>query len=479
MFFTKKIRTRFAPSPTGWLHIGGLRTALYNYILARQKKGKFYLRIEDTDQSRLVPEALPNILETLTDFGLNYDNEPFQQSSRLAIYRQHAESLVKGGHAYYCFCSAERLTSLREKQIANKQAPGYDGHCRHVTAEEAKQRIANQEAHVIRFFTSAKKKVTFTDIVRGEVSISSENIDDQVLLKSDGFPTYHLAVVIDDHTMKITHVVRGEEWLPSTPKHILLYEAFGWKIPTYAHLPLLLNKDRSKLSKRTGDVAVRDYVAQGYLREAIINFIALLGWHPAGEREIFSLAELIDNFKFENISKSGAIFDIDKLNWFNKQYAQQLSTDEYYERLQKWVKTYQPQLLDKLTLNLAHAAQSRLDKFADLPTVFDHYFVEPDVTSKQLVFKKSTPENTLRGLSAARERLQDFDTSRWRRDILEVLLAEVVKENNLTNGDVFWPVRVALSGKEKSESPAELLEALGKDSALIRLQRAAELLLQK
>ncbi|MFA4891372.1 MAG: glutamate--tRNA ligase, partial [Candidatus Gracilibacteria bacterium] len=324
------IKTRFAPSPTGYLHVGGLRTALYCYLFARKNKGKFILRIEDTDRERFVEGATEALICTLDWIGLDRDEGPISQteqkgdfgpyiqSQRSDIYRKYADELVKKGAAYYCFCTKERLDELRHTQEKSKQATMYDRKCGEIPLEEARKRIAAGEPHVIRQ-RIPYETLKFKDLIRGTIQFDGKIIDDQVLVKSDGFPTYHLANVVDDHLMGITHVIRGEEWLPSTPKHIFLYRAFGWKEPEFAHIPLLLNKDRSKLSKRQGHVAVEEYINDGYTKEAIINFVALLGWHPGAgeENELFSLTELEERFSLDRVHKAGAIFDIEKLDWFN------------------------------------------------------------------------------------------------------------------------------------------------------------------
>lgn len=328
------VKTRFAPSPTGFLHVGGLRTALYNYLFARQQGGRFVLRIEDTDQRRKVPGAVENLIQTLCWAGIVPDegpevggpDGPYIQSQRLTIYRQYAHQLVAAGHAYYCFCTPARLEELKAWQVAHHQQPRYDQHCRHLTPDEVESRLNAGLPAVVRMKIPTQGVVTVNDLIRGTIAFPCDQLDDQVLLKSDGYPTYHLANVVDDHLMHITHVIRGEEWLPSTPKHCLLYDYLGWDKPQFAHLSLLLNPDKSKLSKRQGDVAVEDYRRQGYLPEALINYLALLGWNPGDEREIFSLDDLIREFSLERVGKSGAIFNLEKLRWMNGYYIRH--TDE-------------------------------------------------------------------------------------------------------------------------------------------------------
>lgn len=326
---SEKIRVRYAPSPTGYIHIGNLRTALYNYLFARHQKGDFILRIEDTDRTRYVPGAVENLISTLDWAGLDYDEGPvkggqygpYMQSERLDIYKKHADYLIENKKAYHCFCTPERLSALREEQQKQKVAYAkYDKHCLHFSEEETKKNLADGIPCVIRLNVEPGSTIKFKDYIRDEVEFSSDVIDDQILIKSDGFPTYHLANVVDDHLMKISHVIRGEEWLPSTPKHILLYEAFGWELPVFAHLPLLLNPDRSKLSKRQGDVAVEDYKKKGYLKEALLNFIALLGWTAGDDKEIYDMDGLISSFSLDRVNKSGAIFDMDRLNWLNAEH---------------------------------------------------------------------------------------------------------------------------------------------------------------
>lgn len=470
--FKKKVITRFAPSPTGMLHIGGLRTALYSYLLAKQHKGKFILRIEDTDRSRFVEGAVDNILDTLNKLGLSPDNEPYYQSEHLDNYKKYADKLVKSGHAYHCFCSAERLQEVRDKQIANKQATKYDGHCRNLTEDEIKRMHQLHKPYVIRLQMPASEDISFTDNIRGNVSINSANLDDQVIMKSDGYPTYHLAVVVDDYEMGVTHVIRGEEWLPSTPKHILIYKYLGWDIPNYAHLPLLLNIDRSKLSKRQGDVAASDYLKKGYLPAAIINFISLLGWHPGGDREMYTFDELVKEFSLEKMNKAGAIFDLDKLNWFGLQYFQNMAAKLFYSTSKEWLKNNSDIPIDKYTEAVALAAQTRISYLAELPGIFSHIFEDISYSPELLIFKKSDKPTTMVGLEKSLDKLEAVDSKEWNANIIELRLLEVVKDNNLTNGDVFWPIRVALSGKDKSESPVELLLELGKDSSILRLKEA-------
>lgn len=481
-----RVRTRFAPSPTGYLHVGGLRTALYSYLFAKQHGGQLILRIEDTDQTRLVPDATEKLIATLARVGLQPDegpdvggqSGPYVQSQRLALYQQHAKQLVDANQAYYCFCSSERLAQVREQKITAKEPPMYDRHCADLSAEEVARRLAAGEAHVIRLRVPAGK-TTLTDLVWGEVTVDNATIDDQVLLKTDGFPTYHLAVVVDDHLMEITHVLRGEEWLPSTPKHLLLYRAFGWEPPQFAHLPLLLNADRSKLSKRQGDVAVEDFLAAGYLPEAIINFVALLGWHPgAGEtEEIFSVSELMKRFSLEHIHKAGAIFSQEKLNWINAHYIRQLPIATLVELTQPYLQPLLEQYPQpaEYVARVLQLEQERLVKLADSAQQTEYFFVDqPQYPPELLVWKKSTPADAQRWLVAIQSALVVHDD--WSQTALEKYVRQWIADQKAGNGDVLWPLRVALTGREKSPSPFEVAAVLGKDRSRARIAAAIKVI---
>ena len=336
------VRLRFAPSPTGFLHIGGLRTALFSWLFARQNQGSFIFRLEDTDRNRLVEAAESNLLKMLEWAGLDIDEGPgiggdfgpYRQSERLEIYRDHVDRLLGQGDAYPCFCSEERLEKLKTFQRSEGLTPRYDNHCRKLQKKEVETTIQSGEKHVIRMkIPENQETFRLNDLVRGTIAIESTQVEDQVILKSDGFPTYHLAVVVDDHLMQISHVVRGEEWLPSFPKHLLLYRYFGWEPPEFIHLPLILNEERAKLSKRHGAVSVEEFRERGYLPQALLNFIALLGWNPGDDREVLSLEEMVDEFRFERVSKSGAVFDREKLNWMNQQYLLKLPEEEYFRMI--------------------------------------------------------------------------------------------------------------------------------------------------
>jgi glutamyl-tRNA synthetase len=486
------IRTRFAPSPTGYLHIGGLRTALYAYCFAKKNKGKFVLRVEDTDQKRFVEGALENLLrslywaELIPDEGVMLDKNQkivqkgdcggsYIQSERLDIYRGHADELIEKGHAYHCFCTPERLEELRQKQQLNKLPTGYDGHCREIDPVEAKKRALQGEKHVIRMKMPKEGETVFLDQIRGEVRFKNELIDDQVLVKSDGFPTYHLAVVVDDHFMKITHIIRGEEWLSSVPKHLQLYKYFGWDVPAMAHLPLILNSDKSKLSKRQGDVAVEDYIKKGYLKDALINFIALLGWNPGGERELFTLDELVNEFSLENVSKSGAVFNLQKLDWFNKEYMKRLSPDELIVLAKPFFETAGIELTmsNEQFAKIVSLERERVATLAELPGAVGFIFKLPDYQPVLLVWKKSSLDELKKVLPELMEFLSGLKDKDWAKEKLEKRVGEWIKEKGYSNGAVLWPLRVALSGQENSPGPFEIAEVLGKEESIKRIEIAA------
>jgi len=486
------VRTRFAPSPTGFLHVGGLRTALYAYLLAKQNNGKFILRIEDTDQKRSVEGATEAILRSLRwagfepDEGVVFDEGeektaqkgdkgPYIQSQRLDIYKKYANELIAAGHAYYCFCTEERLTKLREEQQKNKAPVGYDDHCRSVSLIEAKKRIDAGEQYVVRMKMPREGETTFVDLIRGEVIFENKLIDDQIIIKSDGFPTYHLAVVVDDHLMEITHSTRAEEWLPSTPKHIQLYKYFGWEMPRFGHLPQLVNKDRTKLSKRQGDVAVEDYIRKGYLSEAMVNFVAFLGWNPGGEKEIYALDELVKEFSLEKVGKSGSYFNLEKLDWYNKEYLKILSSEEVAKRAEQyfvaadwWKKEWTSKLPVAVSLE-----KERVTTLAELPEAIKLVFIQPKFNPEILIWKKSNKEEAKKILTELVDCLNNFSVQAWNKADLQTKVGEWIKEKGYTNGVVLWPMRVALSGQENSPGPFEIAEVLGKDETLTRLQTAA------
>ncbi len=499
-----QVRTRFAPSPTGFLHVGGLRTALYSYLLAKKHGGQFLLRIEDTDQGRLVAGATENIVQSLAWAGITVDEGVYLdtkghlaqkgtvgsyiQSERLNLYQKHALALVDAGHAYYCFCTKERLDELRKVQEASKQPTRYDGHCMTIDSAEAKKRAA-EETYVVRMKMPREGVTKFHDLIRGEVEFKNELIDDQVLLKSDGFPTYHLAVVVDDHLMNISHIIRGEEWVSSTPKHIQLYKLFGWDVPQFAHLSLLLNPDKSKLSKRQGDVAVEDYKNKGYLPEALVNFVAFLGWNPGTEKELFTLAELVEAFDLEKVNKSGAVFNLEKLDWYNQQYIRGLDS----EKLVKISKPYLEALMNGANNQPSTRAQAerepiansdewlskviglekeRMKKLSDLPEAVKFVFELPEYDGELVVWKKSTKIETKTKIEELKDFLETLKEEKWNKVDLEEVTKKWIEEKGYGTGDVLWPMRTALSGQKNSPGPFEIADVLGKEETLKRLKIA-------
>jgi nondiscriminating glutamyl-tRNA synthetase len=492
---SKKIRVRVAPSPTGFFHIGNFRTGLYNYLFAKKYGGTFLLRVEDTDQARLVPGSLENIVQTLSDFGISPtegviwkdgkvaekgDAGPYVQSKRLGLYRKYAEELVAKKAAYHCFCTPQRLDELRKTQEAGKLPPKYDKHCLNLSEQEIQGKLAAGEKHVIRLNVPAAQVIKFKDLVHGEISISTNDVDDQVLMKSDGFPTYHLAVVVDDNLMGITHVLRGEEWIPSTPKHVLLYRAFGWEAPGYVHLPLLLSKTKKKLSKREGDVSVKDFLAKGYLPEALINFVALLGWNPKTEQEVFSLEELANEFKVENINKSGAVFDLEKLDWINGLYIRQLPLGDLHDRIKPYLaeaglpcRDYP----DEFIQAILKLERDRLKKLSEIGERVRYFFEEPQYDAELLVWKKSSREDAKKNLEILRDYVKDIPGDKFQKDFLESEIKKFLADQNIQTGDALWPLRAALSGLAASPSPFEIMEAFGtlpngKDMILSRIDSA-------
>jgi len=525
------IRTRFAPSPTGHLHIGGLRTALYAYLFARKNNGHFILRIEDTDQTRLVEGATNHLIEMLETFNLEFDEGPgregdfgpYIQSERSKMHQEAAQELLNKGAAYRCFCTPERLDKMREAQRAAKKAPMYDRHCLKMSETEIQEKLNSNTPYVIRLKVPYDEPIKFTDLIRKKMYFDAHLIDDQILLKSDGFPTYHLANVIDDHYMNITHVIRGEEWLPSTPKHILLYKAFGWKTPEFAHIPLILNKDKTKLSKRQNDVNVEAYLEKGYLKPAILNFISFLGWHPGSgeETEIFSLQELIEKFSLDKVHKSGAIFDIEKFNWFNWQWRRR----EFLEKTKKHALNLDPKVTiqevkkgqqiyifknpDHLKTLLHEKAQILIDYCEkwinpeykknktilrtaaitvedkilrdpkEINSYIDFYFELPTY-NKELFFHEKMKVNhdiahkALTGGIAVLEELTDEQFSQ--PAIIQDHLISFIKSEGFKNGQILWPLRVALSGKQFSPGVFEIASTLGKAQSLGRIEKAIDIL---
>ncbi len=483
------VRTRIAPSPTGFMHIGTLRTALYNYMLARQKGGEFLIRIEDTDRERLVEGAVENLLRTFQSIGLEHDEGPvmdaygvivdkgekgpYVQSERLTIYKDYVLQLVAEGKAYPCFCTKERLEAMRDEQRLLKQTPKYDRTCAGLDANTAKERIEAGETHVIRM-RIPEGSTTFTDAIRGDITFSHADIDDQVILKSDSFPTYHLAVVVDDHLMEITHVIRGEEWISSTPKHIILYQMFGWQAPVFAHVPLLLNPDKTKLSKRQGDVAVEDYLKRGYVPKALINFIATLGFNPKSDQELYELSELTALFDLSKVNSSGAVLNMEKLDWMNNHYIRQMTENELVEVTRPFVQSDLDAPLLRRAMMIERARISRLEEFQ---AVLLPYMDSPHYDPSVLIWKKSDANGAIKELTGLKEVIAGMDESTFATvEQIEQIVKTYISSNNLQNGDVLWPLRVALSGKEKSASPFELLYVLQKEQSLERIEHALKIL---
>ncbi|HEX2960470.1 MAG TPA: glutamate--tRNA ligase [Ignavibacteriales bacterium] len=475
-------RVRFAPSPTGYLHVGGLRTALYNYLFAKNQNGKFILRIEDTDRNRYVEGAVENLINVLKWIGLDYDEGPqkggeygpYMQSERLDIYKKYADELIEKGHAYYCFCTPERLTELKEDQRAKGLQPKYDKHCLSLSKEEVEEKLKSGMPYVVRLNIPPDLKVAFDDIVRGRVEFDSNGIDDQVLIKSDGYPTYHMANVVDDHFMKITHVVRGEEWLSSTPKHVLLYDAFGWEKPQFAHLPLLLNPDRSKLSKRQGDVAVEDYRAKGYLKEALLNFVALLGWNAGDDVEFYHLDEMVKKFSLERVNKSGAVFDLAKLNWLNAEHLRKMPEADLLNHLKEELsnsKFKDNTLSDEYLLKVIAAMKERVSFVKEFLEKSPYFFERPEGYEENAV-KKSWKENTPELLAKLIEGFERLDNPK--KEDYEDVLHKTAEELQVGNAKLIHPVRLAVSGVSAGPGLFDMLDILGKEETVLRLKTAIE-----
>lgn len=477
-----QVRVRFAPSPTGYLHVGGLRTALYNYLFAKKNQGKFILRIEDTDQTRYVPGAVENLIRTLNLCGLEYDEGPdkegpfgpYIQSQRLDLYRKYAMELVEKGFAYPCFCSQERLEAMRARQTERGETPRYDGTCRNLDPQTAKSRMEIEE-YVIRMKMPLDGETVFTDLIRGEIRMPNEMSDDQILIKSDGFPTYHLANVVDDHLMQISHVIRGEEWLPSVPKHITLYRMFGWTPPQFAHLPLLLNPDRSKLSKRQGDVAVEDYLKKGFLPQALINFVALLGWNPGNDQEIFTMDELINQFSLERVNKAGAVFDVQKLKWMNGVYIRNLSDEEYISFAQSFLDGEKKGLIDNEKLKLILlSVKNKIEIGSEIPEKTAIFFAETveiqGQESREILFSESS-RKILPLLQEKLSRIEEVNL-----DNFQALMKEIQKETGLKGKDLWMPVRVALTGTDKGPELPVIIQVFGKEKIVNILNKMIGLL---
>ena len=476
------VKTRFAPSPTGRMHVGNLRTALYAYLIAKHEGGKFMLRIEDTDQERFMEGALDIIYRTLAKTGLVHDEGPdkdggvgpYVQSERQAqgLYMKYAKKLIEQGDAYYCFCDKERLESLKT-EVAGKEITVYDKHCLHLSKEEIEANLAAGKPYVIRINMPTEGTTTFHDELYGDITVENNELDDMILIKSDGYPTYNFANVIDDHLMGITHVVRGNEYLSSAPKYNRLYEAFGWEIPKYIHCPLITNEDHQKLSKRCGHSSYEDLLDQGFLTEAIVNFVALLGWSPSSDNEIFSLEELVKEFDYHRISKSPAVFDMVKLRWMNGEYMKKMDDEKFYEMALPYLKEVITKDLD--FHKIAAMVKTRIEVFPDIKDHVDFFEKVPEYETSMYVHKKmKTNEETslqvLKEVQPLLEAQEDFSN-----DALFEMLSAYAKEHGYKVGYVMWPIRTALSGKQMTPAGAtEILEVLGKEESLVRIQAAID-----
>ena len=479
---SKTVRTRFAPSPTGRMHVGNLRTALYAYLIAKHAGGQFILRIEDTDQERFMEEALDIIYRTLEETGLKHDEGPDKdggagpyiqsQRCRQGIYMKYAKQLVEQGDAYYCFCSKESLESLRAT-VAGKEIVMYDKHCLHLSKEEVEANLKAGKPYVIRMNMPTEGTTSFHDEIYGNITVDNGELDDMILIKSDGYPTYNFANVVDDHLMGITHVVRGNEYLSSTPKYNRIYQAFGWEIPVYIHCPLITNEEHQKLSKRSGHSSYEDLIEQGFLKDAVVNFVALLGWSPAEDREIYSLEELVKVFDYTRISKSPAVFDMTKLKWMNGEYMKAMDPEEFYERALPYMK--QAVTRDYDFHKMAEMVRTRIEVFPDIPEMLDFFEKVPEYDSSMYVHKKmkSTLETSL---TVLRETLPILEAQEdYSNDGLFAVLSAYASEKGYKTGLVMWPLRTALSGKQTTPAGAtQIMEVLGKEETLSRIRAAIE-----
>ncbi len=475
-----KIRTRFAPSPTGRMHVGNLRTALYAYLVSKHEKGDFILRIEDTDQERYVEGAVDIIYRTLDKTGLHHDEGPdkdggvgpYVQSERQAsgVYLEYAKKLIEKGEAYYCFCDIERLATL-EREEGGKTINVYDKHCLHLSKEEVEEKLAAGIPYVIRQNNPTEGTTTFHDDIYGDITVNNDELDDMILIKSDGFPTYNFANVVDDHLMGITHVVRGNEYLSSSPKYNRLYDAFGWEVPVYIHCPLITDEDHNKLSKRCGHSSYEDLIEQGFLTEAVVNFVALLGWSPAENKEIFTLEELVEAFDYTHISKSPAVFDYTKLKWMNSEYIKAMDFDAFYEKAEPYLKEALTRDVD--LKKIAAMAKTRIEVFPDIPGLVDFFenVLEYDIemyTHKKMKTDAASSLTVLKEILPVLEGVDDYSN-----DNLYQTLVDFSQEKGYKNGYVLWPVRTALSGKQMTPAGAtEILEILGKEESLKRIAAA-------
>lgn len=480
-----KIRTRYAPSPTGKMHVGNLRSALYEFLVAKHAGGDFMLRIEDTDQERFVEGAVELINRTLKETGLTYDEGPdkdggygpYVQSERVktGIYMKYAKELIDKGEAYYCFCDKERLATLKTEVVEGKEICMYDKHCLGLSKEEIEANLAAGKPYVIRQNIPNEGTTTFVDELYGAITVDNAELDDMILIKSDGYPTYNFANVVDDHTMNITHVVRGNEYISSSPKYQRLYDAFGWKSPTYIHLPLITDENHKKLSKRSGHSSFEDLMDQGFLAEAVVNYIALLGWSPEDNREIFSLEELIKEFDYHRISKSPAVFDIVKLRWMNGEYIKAMDFDKFYEKAEGYLKQALKKNFD--LKKIAAMVKTRIEVFPDIPALVDFFEELPEYSIEMYTHKKMKT-NAQTSLEVLRDMLPILEAQEdYSNDGLYATLTKYVEEKGVKNGYVMWPIRTAVSGKQMTPAGAtEIMEIIGKEETLKRIRKGIELL---
>ncbi|MEE0221405.1 MAG: glutamate--tRNA ligase [Lachnospiraceae bacterium] len=479
-----KVRTRFAPSPTGRMHVGNLRTALYTYLIAKHEGGDFILRIEDTDQERYVEGAVDIIYRTMEKTGLIHDEGPdkdggygpYVQSERQrsGIYMEYAKKLVEKGEAYYCFCTQERLDSLK-KNVNGEEIMAYDKHCLGLSKEEVEANLKAGMPFVIRQNNPKEGTTTFHDDIYGDISVDNSELDDMVLIKSDGYPTYNFANVVDDHLMGITHVVRGNEYLSSSPKYNRLYEAFGWEVPVYVHCPTITNEEHKKLSKRSGHSSFEDLLEQGFLTEAIVNFVALLGWSPAGNQEFFTLEELVKEFDYHNMSKSPAVFDMTKLRWMNGEYLKKMDFEPFYAQAEPYLKAAITKPLD--LKKIAAMVKTRIEVFPDIAAQVDFFETLPEYDPEMYVHKKmkTTKETSLETLKEVLPLLEAQED--YSNDALYETLAAYVAEKGVKTGFVMWPIRTAVSGKQMTPAGAtEIMEVLGKEESLERISKGIALL---
>ena len=477
-----KVRTRFAPSPTGRMHVGNLRTALYAYLIAKHEGGDFLLRIEDTDQERLVEGAVDIIYRTLKATGLKHDEGPdkdggvgpYVQSDRVksGIYMEYAKKLIEKGEAYYCFCDKERLESLKQ-EVAGKEIMIYDKHCLHLSKEEVEEKLKAGVPYVIRQNNPQTGTTTFHDEIYGDITVDNSELDDMILIKSDGYPTYNFANVVDDHLMGITHVVRGNEYLSSSPKYNRLYEAFGWEVPVYVHCPLITDETHKKLSKRCGHSSYEDLIEQGFLTEAVVNFVALLGWSPEDNQEIMSLEELVEKFDYRHMSKSPAVFDYGKLKWMNGEYIKKMDFDAFYERALPIIKEVITKDYD--LKKIAAMVKTRIEIFPDIKELIDFFEEVPEDDVSMYTHKKmkTTAETSLAVLKEVLPLLKAQED--YSNDALYAMLSAYVAEKGYKNGYVMWPIRTATSGKQMTPCGAtEIMEVIGKEESIARIEKAID-----